>query len=48
MVAALARVAEPDTLLLAAVDLADEAVDIDHQAPIARAGARSGWTMGAG
>jgi hypothetical protein len=40
VVAALAGVAERRPLLGAAVNLADEAVDIDDQAPVARPGAR--------
>ena len=39
VIAALARVAERRALLGVAVDLADEAVDVDDQAPVARAGA---------
>jgi hypothetical protein len=39
VVAALARVAEPRALLGVAEDLADEAVDVDRQAPRARSGA---------
>ena len=40
MIAAFVGVAEPGALFVAAVDLADEAVDVDDQALIARAGAR--------